>query len=201
VSFDAESVRVGDAPVTDLVLQLKETPSGMLLVSKGSVEPLAQPISVSLSPDHNLVLEPGVRVTRVADGFALSVHNRRRIELEVEGEKTTVVMPVTIEVTKAGWKVAGKERGGNTLTARRLQDDVEQNLGNLGDSAKRILNSNPRTAPKPLVGNTPTTSNPGRMGFVRRISFPPLFKGLYGNSAGFSQETILGLHHASPAGF
>ena len=54
VSFDSDSVRVGDVAVTDIVMQLKETPSGFVLASKGSVETLARPVSVPLPPDDGL---------------------------------------------------------------------------------------------------------------------------------------------------
>jgi hypothetical protein len=199
VSFDGESVRVGDSAVTETVLELRQVTAGPILVSKSSVEPLSQPVSISLTPDRTLVLEPGVRVTRVQDGFALSVHYRRRVELEVEGQKSVLVMPVTLALTDRGWTAAGQLWGGKVLTARRLQqDDVDQNLGNLGDSAKRILKATPKeprpSTPIPMPGA-------GRNPFNHRMPFPRLFQDFYENPEASSSEAILGLLHASPTGF
>lgn len=197
VSFDAESVRVGDTAITETVLELREIPTGPILVSNQSVEPLASPLSVSVAPDRILVLEPGVRVTRVRDGFLLSVHYRRRVELEVGGDKTVLVLPVTIALTESGWKAAGEEHVGKTLTARRLQqDDVDQNLGSLGDSARRILNATPK-GPRPPGTSAASSRGP----YNRRAAFPRLFHDFFQYSEASSNEAILGLLHASPTGF
>lgn len=202
VSFDAESVRVGELAITDLVLQMKETASGVILVSKGSVEPLSSPLSVSLAEERTLILEPGVRVSRLAAGFGLTVHNRRRVEIEVAGEKTIVVMPVTIEVTEAGWKVAGKEYAAKELTARRLQDDVDKDLNSLGDTAKRILNTTTKGPRTTTPGTTAQDDPSNRRG--RGSKFRGGGGGIpnfYLTSDAFSSYTIQGLAHASPSGF
>jgi hypothetical protein len=102
-------------------------------------------------------------------------------------------------VTASGWKVAGQEHAGRTLTARRLQqDDVDQNLGSLGDSAKRILNAGPKaTRPPAPVPGAGTSRSP----YNRRAAFPRLFHDFYQNAEASSEEAILGLLHASPTGF
>jgi hypothetical protein len=201
VTFEADSVRVGDVAVTDLVMQLKETSSGFVLVSKDSVEPLAKPVMVSLALDHSIVLEPGVRVSRVQDGFALSVHNRRRVELEVAGEKTMLVVPVTLEITERGWKVAGKDFQTGQIAARRPeQDDVDQNLNQLGDSAKRILTPRSGDVRKQ---EPPGKANKGQGSKIRkRKPIPEYFSnGIFATSDAFDSNAVTALLHASPQGF
>jgi hypothetical protein len=199
VSFDAESFKVGDAAITDIVMQLKETPSGFVLASKGSVEPLARPVSVLLAPERTMVLEPGVRVSRVQDGFALSIHNRRRVEIEVAGEKTILVVPVTVEITGKGWKVAGREFETREITARRpQQDDVEQNLNQLVLSAKRIQDN-----PKGKAAPGQDTVDKGRGNDIRRRKpIPEYFSnGIFASGDAFDSNAVTALLHASPTGF
>jgi hypothetical protein len=202
VSFDSESVRVGDESLTDVVMQLRETPAGFILASKASVEPLARPVSVALAPERTMVLEPGIRVSRTQGGFVLSVHNRRRIELEMAGEKTLLVVPVTVEITERGWKVAGREFEGVEIAARRpQQDDVDQNLNQLGDSAKRIL-TNPNAKAPPKQDTTAKTIR-GRGNEVRRRRPVPEYfgNGLFATSDAFDSSAVTALLHASPTGF
>ncbi|HXX92400.1 MAG TPA: hypothetical protein VEN81_02125 [Planctomycetota bacterium] len=199
VSFGPESVQVGESVVNDRAMQLRETPSGFVLASKGSVEPLGRPVRVSLGPDRLLALEPGVRVSRAEAGYILSVHERRRVELEVAGEKALFVVPVTLELTEAGWKVAGREFTGGELVARRpQQDDVDQNLDQLGNSAKRILTS-PGGKSKPKQ-----EPQPRRRANGSRWRWPvPQYFSIYdfATSDAVDSSAVTALLHASPTGF
>ena len=149
-----------------------------------------------------MVLDPGVRVSRAQDGFALSVHNRRRVELEVAGEKTLFVVPVKVEITERGWKVAGREFEGGEITARRpQQDDVDQNLNQLGDSAKRILTK--PNAKSPPTQDPNAKESKGRGNVIRkRKPVPEYFtNGIFATNDAFDSNAVTALLHASPTGF
>ncbi len=73
VRLETDGVRVGSELVTAPSLALKEAGQRPILVSKSAVESLgaALPVEAGGLP---LTLEPGVRLARTADGFALSTH-------------------------------------------------------------------------------------------------------------------------------
>lgn len=204
VSFESGSVRVGDEVISDTVMQLRDTSAGHILVSGNSVEPLARPLSIALSADRSLVLEPGVRVERSNGTYTLSIHSRRRIELEAEGEKIVLVAPVSFEVGEKGWKVAGKEYPVRMLAARRQQDDVDQNLNQLNNSAKRIMNTPSGTQQNPPGPNPPAPPKkpaPAPFAHHHRGLIPPISFNLFLGNTATDSNAISVMTHTSPIGF
>lgn len=103
VRFEADGVRVDGAVVQGAVLGFKETGAGALLVSGTTVEPLASAVEVTVAAGRMLTLEPGLRLSRAAEGFVIAAHGRRAVQ--VGG--LTLEAPVALSVTEKGWLVAG----------------------------------------------------------------------------------------------
>ncbi len=140
VRFETEGVRVGNALVRGSVLELAAAEAGPVLASGSSLETLASSLDVDLGGGRTLVLEPGVRVTRVAEGFRFSAHQNRRLRFVNAGEAFVVETPALMAVTREGWTVASRKMGGDTLRAglQGQQDETDTNLQKMKESAERM---------------------------------------------------------------
>lgn len=139
VRFERDGVRVGDALVRGSSLELKTAAGSALLASGSSVEALAAGLEISLAPDRTLTLDPGLRVTRVEDGYRFASHGGGAIRFEASGAATAAASPVLVSVTAEGWKVGGKTIAGASLRAGvRNQDDAESNIEKMLREKDRI---------------------------------------------------------------
>lgn len=155
-SFEAGGVRVDGTLVTGAGLQVKDLASGLLLVSGSVVEPLSAEISLS-ADGRTMTLSPGVRVTRTAAGYELSLHGPKRVALTLGGERHVLLAPLTVKAAAGGWDLgSGLVRAGQELAAAPDQDDVDSNLNKLNQSSQKIQKSMqppPKQDPPPSQPN------------------------------------------------
>jgi len=129
VRFEKDGLRVGDALVQGSVLELKGVGTSALLASGSSLEALSSSVEVGISADRTLTLEPGLRVSREADGYRFVAHADRRIRFTAAGETIVAVGAVRVTPTAEGWKVGDLALEGTTLRAGlQAQDDTKDNL-------------------------------------------------------------------------
>lgn len=139
VRFEHDGVRVGSALVQGSVVELQSVGPAALLASESSVEALSAAMDVQLAPDRVVRLEPGVRVSRTADGFCFSAHGARPIRFATEGEAVLLESPVTLSVAAAGWDVGGAPLAGTLLrVGLQNQDDTDANLDRMKQSTQRM---------------------------------------------------------------
>jgi len=191
IGFEADGVRVGDLLVTDTALQLKDAGAGHVLVSSSVLEPLTGGLTISLAPERALVLEPGIRVARTKEGFSLTAHNRRR--LEVAGQ--VLMTPVIVEVVEKGLRIAGGRvvEGGSVAVRRVQQDDVDAELKKMQEAAKKMQKS---------LQEKPESTQEERDRLRRKkLPFPPIFGHPFLRGEGATEHALLPLFEASPIGF
>lgn len=120
VRLDSTGVWVNDSCVQGPAMQLRETSTGPLLASASAVEPLATPLSVAIPPDRTLVLEPGVRLEKTAEGYLLSTHGDQKIHITGEAREIELQSPVVLCLTQVGWEVGSTTFAAKDLLIRAL---------------------------------------------------------------------------------
>ena len=116
VRVEADGVRVGSELVTAPALSLKEAGARAILVSKSSVESLSAALAVEAG-GLALTLEPGVRLSRTAEGFALSTHGPAL--LLVSGAATIrAEKSASFKVTEKGFDFGALGSLSGTLVAK-----------------------------------------------------------------------------------
>jgi hypothetical protein len=156
-TFEAGGVSVDGALVRGTALSVREGAGRLLLVSGASVEPLSAEAVIS-AEGRTMSVAPGVRVTRAADGYVLSVHGRKRVAVTLGGERHALLAPVTVKPAAGGWDLgSGLVRQGQELAAAPDQDDVDSNLNKLNQSSQKIQKA---TAPPAKQDPAATTTSP-----------------------------------------
>lgn len=118
VSFESDGVRVGASVVKESALQLRETEGGAVLASKDSVESLSGGTAVSVGDGRSITVEPGVRLTRVENGWRLSTHGRATLSLKTASGEISVPSPAVVTASETGWTLAtGETLAGTGLAA------------------------------------------------------------------------------------
>jgi hypothetical protein len=152
------------------------------------IEGLVAVAPLSLGTGHNLLLEPGVRATRANDTVNFATYGHSRMELIAGTEKFFLTSPITARITDAGLDFgAGRVFNATALTLRRdVQDDTDNNLKSMQESAKKLKAKNDATPPKSKLKS--------------RVRW------LYGNNPfptaeAFNTIAIQQLTHLSPVGF
>ncbi len=141
VKFEAGGVRVGDVLLSGAALELREAGAGSVLASASVVESLSSAVTVEVAQGRSLILEPGVRVSRVKEGFALSTHAGKALKLA--GVEFAVTTPASFTITEKGWDFgAGKVFAGAELHASLQQpappqDSTDSDLEAMRRAAKR----------------------------------------------------------------
>lgn len=108
--------RSGPALATDLV----ESPSGLVLTTRTSVESLTGETEVALEAGRVLRLTPGIRFTRLEEGYSLATHDGRKIEVDAGTERIALPSPVIARLTSRGWEFGGGQPyAGPVLAASR----------------------------------------------------------------------------------
>lgn len=139
VRFEENGVRVGDGLVTGQILGLKESGPHLVLVSGSAVESLGTSLPVAVAPERTLLLEPGVRVSRTDKGYTLSTHGRRFVGLRAGELRLVLESPVALSITEKGWAFGeGRELEGATLAASLQQEQPDQDLESMKESARKI---------------------------------------------------------------
>lgn len=217
VAFEAGGVRVDGVLVSGTLPEVR----GLLLVSGSFVEPLAAPVAVAVAPGRSIVVEPGVRLSRVADGFELTAHLRKKVLVTAGPESFAVPCPAAVHPLEKGWSLGvGRPVLADSITVSQAQDDADKNLKDLL-KAKEKLEQPPPPAPqdppqaqgrspyRPLwpAGTIPppwAPSAPPRMG----PGVPPLyyyFFASYFDAFSMAQaadsQVILTQDEVSPTGF
>lgn len=146
--FEASGVRFGDVLVSGAVLELRAG----ALVSGSVVEPLTEAVRLDAGSGLALILEPGVRATRTAEGIRLSVHAPAKLRMST-GESADAVL---VAKTETGWSHAGEIR---VSVQAGQQEDPDAALRAMQESAKRMRESSQRVRP-PMMRRVFTTGNP-----------------------------------------
>jgi hypothetical protein len=143
VAFEADGVRLDGVVVKDAVLQLKDSGAGYVLASKSALETLSAPLRVEAAPGRFVTLNPGLRIARgETEGFVLTAHGRKRLELTLGSEKSILMLPLPVVPTEKGWRVAGRDVEAKEIAAKRVpQDETDQYLNQLNAAANRLRNS------------------------------------------------------------
>ena len=90
------------------------------LQTKTTVQPLLASTALSLSTDRSLLVQPGVRASRLADAFSFSTYDNAMMELISGTERISLTSPVIARVTDAGLDFGnGKVFNASTLEVRR----------------------------------------------------------------------------------
>ena len=118
----------------------------MILVSGAVVEAIGGELHVSVGMDRILVLEPGIRATRQANGILLSSHGKRSFFL---GDHA-VSGPTLITLTAGGWRVAETSIKGTELRAALPRKGVVTQDDPIQDPADPALDPDPDTPEEAL---------------------------------------------------
>ncbi len=132
VSFESDGVRVGTSVVKDSTLQLRETEGGAVLASANCVESLTGGTAVSVGGERSITIEPGVRLTRVENGWRLSTHGSATLSLTTASGAVSVPSPAVVTASETGWTLATGETLEGTELAASIP--VEAYAGNLPDA-------------------------------------------------------------------
>jgi hypothetical protein len=147
IRFESDGLRVGGALVKGSVLELKGAGSSVLLASGASVEALTSRLEIDLAAGRTLVLEPGVRVTRMEGGYRFTAHRTGSIRFATPEESISLAGPVVVSTTAEGWMIGDRKVAGSRLQAGvQGQDDAESNLDKMMKSKDKMQAP---TAPKP----------------------------------------------------
>jgi len=131
---DAGGRKAGDAARLDGVL-----------ASRNRVEALTDIARVEVAPGCALELEPGVRFSRLEEGFSFATYDGSNVEFAATGERVRLASPVTARLTERGWDLGnGKVYPAAGLVVRRKaqQDDADSNLKSMQESAKKLRAKN-----------------------------------------------------------
>jgi hypothetical protein len=152
IRFESDGLRVGDALVKGSVLELKGAGSSVLLASGASVEALTSRLEIDLAAGRTLVLEPGLRVTRMDGGYRFTAHRSGPLRFATPEESISLAGPVVVSTTAQGWKVGDRKVAGSRLQAGvQGQDDAESNLDKMMKSKDKMQAG---TAPKVTTRTT-----------------------------------------------
>ena len=154
--FEPAGVRFGDVLVSGAVLELRAG----ALVSGNVVEPMTEIVRVEAGSSLTLILEPGVRASRVVEGIRLSVHAPARLRMST-GETAESVL---VAKTEAGWSHTGEIR----VSVQGQQEDPDAALRAMQESARKMRESSQRvrapirrrvfTSGNPFTNSAPTDS-------------------------------------------
>lgn len=145
--FEPTGVRFGDVLVSGAVLELRAG----ALVSGSVLEPMTEAVRLDAGAGLALILEPGVRAARVADGILLSVHAPARLRMST-GETGESVL---VAKTEAGWSHTGEIR----VSVKAQQDDPDAALRVMQEAAKKMRESSQRVR-SPMNRRVFTSGNP-----------------------------------------
>src|SRR4051812_45064419 len=73
------------------------------LVKSSGVEPLVDIAALNVSPDHRILLEPGVYASLTADGYAIATRDGSKVQLNAGDRSLSLVSPVMVRWTEGGW--------------------------------------------------------------------------------------------------
>lgn len=121
ITFDRDGVRVSGELVRGAALELRNVEGGVVLASSSLVEPLSGALVIETA-GRTLVVEPGVRASRLDGAVRLSSHGKT---LSLVSGDTTVAAgtDVTVRAIETGWDLGnGKTLAGTELRVG-LQDD------------------------------------------------------------------------------
>jgi hypothetical protein len=155
-----------------------------LLTSSGLI-PLNGTATLAVASDRTLQLDPGVRMSRLENGWALSTHDGRNLDIQVGTERMVFASPLTARLLDSGWDLGnGKTYAVATLKARRFQqDDADANLKSMQESAKKLRKDQKKDPAAKLRVRWLYGENP------------------MATSELFNSQAILQLSHISPMGF
>ena len=161
-----------------------------VLITSSVTVPLTHTAALTLSTDRTLNLDPGVRMTRIENGYSLATYDGKNINLELGAEWVALPSPSTIRLTDSGWDLGtGKTYRSSVLTAHRaVQDDTDSNLKSMQDSAKKL---------KTKSNESQDEKKSGKKSHLRRLfGEDPM-----ATAELFNSEAIQQLTHLSPNGF
>jgi hypothetical protein len=183
VKLGADGAVVGDKTVNQPFLQLREAEGGNVLVSKDSVESLGSLIEVSV--DGGVVsIEPGIRLSRTAEGYELSTHARRSMVLMTSKGTLTVPSPALIVASEGGWKIGKAE----SLDGETLRVALSSTI----DATRVALADGTGTGTPPVTGG----GGNSRLDIRRVVYIDPL-----PGAEPTDEQTVKRTKDVSPAGF
>jgi hypothetical protein len=139
VRFESDGIRIGDALLRGQVLELKSVGSAALLASGSSIEALTETLPVEAAAGRQLLLEPGLRVTRVEEGFRIASHGNRGIKVTAGAEIVMAASPVRVTPTPEGWIIGDRKVEVPALRAGlQAQDDVDSNLDKMKNPSEKL---------------------------------------------------------------
>ena len=110
VSFEEKGLRVGGQLVTENTLQLREAQGGTVLASATVVESLGGGVRVDVGGGREITVEPGIRLTRIGDGWRLSAHGGRLVSVSAAQGALELAGPVILKAKEGGWVLASGEK-------------------------------------------------------------------------------------------
>jgi hypothetical protein len=115
-------------------------PSGTadLIKHSNSLDSLTAASRIPLDGGRSLTLEPGIRATRTDSGYLFSTYTGKQIELESGTSHLSLPSPTLVQLTPEGWLLDGRALDAHSLTARRAQDDADNNLKSMQEAAKKL---------------------------------------------------------------
>jgi hypothetical protein len=125
IDFSSKGVSVSGKAVTEASLQLREADGGTVLASRDKVESLAGVVEVTLGGGRTIELEPGVRLGRSGDGWEVSSHGSRRVELTYSDGAVIVASPARVTAADGGWRLDD----GSVLKGSGLRAGLAADLG------------------------------------------------------------------------
>jgi hypothetical protein len=159
VAFERDGVRVGAVLVTDAQVQLKDGPSGLIVVSRICVEPLAAPVGVLLAPGREIVVEPGVRLTRTQAGFELTAHLRKKVLFRAGADSFEIPCPAIVVLGETGWLLGvGRPIDVASLSVSQAQDEVDKTLQDLQKDKEKLQQPKQEAPPPPAAPPAGPTS-------------------------------------------
>jgi hypothetical protein len=113
------------------------------VIAESRIDPLLDSANVPLNSEVMLSLDPGVVFKRNQNAFTLSSHDGRRIELMVGSQITSFSSPMSMRLEGNTLLLdSGKQISASSLIARRAQDDTDNNLKSMQESAKKLKAKN-----------------------------------------------------------
>jgi len=139
VRFEGDGVRIGDALVRGDVLELRSAGAAALLASGSALEALTETLPVEIAAGRQLLLEPGLRITRVDGGVRVAAHGNRGIKFAAGAEIVLSTSQVLVTATPEGWTIGDQKLAGPALRAGlQSQDDVDSNLDKMKDPSEKL---------------------------------------------------------------
>ena len=156
------------------------------------IEPLLDVTSFPVATGYSITLEPGIRATKSEQGYLLSTHDGLKLGIAVGDKTLNFTSPIEAKLVGGTWALGnGSEYSGSTLRASRVQDDTDNNLKSMQESAKKLKS---KSNPNNQQGNNPGKKK-GNLRFLFGSSNP------MGSSEAFSSTAIQQLSHTSAIGF